>query len=1237
MPIEEPVAGCPFRGLRPFSTTDAPLYVGRKRLVQRLCDAMLGQVPLSWVMGGCGAGKTSFVHAGLVPMLLERGVHPLVLEHPGLDPFDQLSRSGVQGAEADLALALTAVGKGRRVVLILDHLEELALAPSSLWGVSFQSQLSRLVDAVRADRSQLGLIGVLRSESVSRVLESVPGLLPLIEQPGVTLPDALELSEWMAILVGMTRHVGLCIEPRLLDALAADVARGWPGAQTTVPDPAPIGLPMLPVLSLLLLRLWEVRQSDTLRLLDYERLGGLKDLIAAWAERQWAQLPNHVLPRRVLLRLLAQSDPPSGPQVAALPRHLTALADVDAARSVSASGSGSIDTSYATVMALSSSGLVVTNDATGTVELVHEVLLRGWPRLIELYTQEQQFQSWQTEALRRLAEPVKRSSSSSLGDGLLSSARLIEAERWLAERGGEVDARVRRLIEESRVSASAVSRLPQLSAGTPSLASIPEVSPRGIGWFWGVLFGGLFLLLGIAVGRLLFERGEGQLAQELSSERGAHAILLVNQPAQDSAALALAIKAVSPSLRAGRQVPQDAQDGLMTAFSQTKLSLPLHGHEDRVAFALFDPSGDKVVTISNDRTLRVWDSHTGRSLLTLRGHEKLISGIQLSRDGQVILSTSLDGTARLWAMADGALLRTLPGTGAPLEVGSLSPDGRLALLGDRRGGVQMWDVRTGQLLHALVGHTDRVTAAAFSADGLQVVTASWDQTARLWNPLTGEQRAVLAGHTGRLYLVLFSPDGQQVATGSWDQTVRLWRKDGTQQALLDQGSPVQSMVYSPRGDWFVSTGSVGDVTLWSLKSSPGASPPGQRLLGHSGKVFGTDFSMDGLHFVTTGVDRTLRVWDVRLAQPIVVLYGHSGPVYSASFSGSGDRVVTGSYDRTARVWDVRAGQPVAILNGHQRGLTDSQFSPDGKRIVTASEDHTACIWRWQDESPKPLVLPHTHAVFSAQFSPDGKMVATGSSDAHVRLWNAETGALVSDLGGHSGPVFAVGFSPTASLLVSGGEDGTLRLWDPTTRQLVRTERGHQGNLISLAFSPDGSLLATSGSEGELWLRDGKTAAPLRRLMGHTDAVSQVEFFTYGGPGGELRVVTGSPDRSLRFWDPKTGALLFTNDNFPDVVNSISTSADGRRLLVASGEQGIRLWDIIAGMPLGVLPGFFEEVLSVRYSPADPKHFVIGSSTGSARVYRDDYPANLAGMLTAACERLRYQPEFQRVQRECSGP
>ncbi len=64
--------------------------------------------------------------------------------------------------------------------------------------------------------------------------------------------------------------------------------------------------------------------------------------------------------------------------------------------------------------------------------------------------------------------------------------------------------------------------------------------------------------------------------------------------------------------------------------------------------ASFDPTGSRVLTVSSDSTIKIWDSMSGSVTAVLRGHTGEVMSAAFSPDGQRVVSGSYDCTAKIW-------------------------------------------------------------------------------------------------------------------------------------------------------------------------------------------------------------------------------------------------------------------------------------------------------------------------------------------------------------------------------------------------------------------------------------------------------------------------------------------------------------------------------------------------------------------------------------------------------------
>ena len=177
--------------------------------------------------------------------------------------------------------------------------------------------------------------------------------------------------------------------------------------------------------------------------------------------------------------------------------------------------------------------------------------------------------------------------------------------------------------------------------------------------------------------------------------------------------------------------------------------------------------GQRIVSGSEDKTIKVWDLETGAQLHTLTGHEGYVirgprrAAHRVGLEGQDHQGLGpRDGRAAAHAHRPQGLRR------------SVALDGQRIVSGSYDNTIKVWDLETGAQLHTLTGHEGWRHSVAL--DGQRIVSGSSDKTIKVWDLETGAQLHTLTGHEGNVFSVAL--DGQRIVSGSKDKTIKVWRQ-----------------------------------------------------------------------------------------------------------------------------------------------------------------------------------------------------------------------------------------------------------------------------------------------------------------------------------------------------------------------------------------------------------------------------------------------------------------------------
>jgi serine/threonine protein kinase len=285
---------------------------------------------------------------------------------------------------------------------------------------------------------------------------------------------------------------------------------------------------------------------------------------------------------------------------------------------------------------------------------------------------------------------------------------------------------------------------------------------------------------------------------------------------------------------------------------------------ERIAFS---PDGRRLLTSSQDRTVKHWDAIQKRFLGQLNGHENDVYTVAFGGNGSTALTASADGSARTWQVSNHKPSKrfNMPGKSRVwcAVFGRTDND---VVTGSEDGVVRLWSAKApSKATREMKGHTAAVNSLAMRGKLNQVVSASWDKTLKLWDVGSGKELRTLTGHTGLVASVATSADGKVAVSGGYDATVRVWDLDSgsNTHTFTSKDGHVWAVALTADGRRALSGGEGKSIQLWDLKHKALE----RTFEGHTNSVTGLAFTPDGKHFASCSLDQTFRLWGLPPLKP----------------------------------------------------------------------------------------------------------------------------------------------------------------------------------------------------------------------------------------------------------------------------------------------------------------------------------------------------------------------------------
>ncbi len=287
----------------------------------------------------------------------------------------------------------------------------------------------------------------------------------------------------------------------------------------------------------------------------------------------------------------------------------------------------------------------------------------------------------------------------------------------------------------------------------------------------------------------------------------------------------------------------------------------------------------------------------------------------------------------------------------------------------------------------------------------------------------------------------YSPDGELLAVSGYRE-VLLHRADGSGLAgrLVGRSQRVESVAFSPDGKHLVAVGGTsckfGEVQLWDVAA---------RKLVKSEEVgfdvlYGASFSPDGKMVACGGAEKSVYLFSIPDLQQLLKFDNHSDWVFGTTFTRDSKHMVSTSRDRAIKLVEIATKNFVDDINYqvYNGGYYAIARNPVTDEVAVGGDEGLVRYYSIYKKQARTMNREDFNLLrtferlegplYAIAFSPDGALMATGGRTREVRVFKTADGSRVATLKGFTGSVHSLAWHPKGGQLAVGGFDGSVRLY-----------------------------------------------------------------------------------------------------------------------------------------------------------------------------------------------------------------
>lgn len=466
------------------------------------------------------------------------------------------------------------------------------------------------------------------------------------------------------------------------------------------------------------------------------------------------------------------------------------------------------------------------------------------------------------------------------------------------------------------------------------------------------------------------------------------------------------------------------------------------GHSAKIHNLLFTPDGQRIISISEDKTIRVWNAETGNMISKFEsqigdGPEGMFYSSAISPNGKLLavagypVSSEKENYIIIIDLEKNIQVSTAVGHTNVINSLSFTGSGNYLASGGDDNAVKIWKVEnTKSLVNvATIPVSSTVTCLSFNQKTQDLAIAQDGNKDVVVYALAGLDKGIskltprlLKRHKGIINKVMYSPEGGFLASSSFENELVLWRADGLFVKDFEGiKNPINAIAFSADDKIMVGLDVAGKGMSWSI-------PSGQKFTdysAHDNTVFTAAFSpsLTGNYIVASagGINNEILLWNPINGRTLKTIRGKGSAIQDLAFGEGLELYISRDFNKTGAPQFKTAFDFASLTVNRNPGQFNAPKSSNNKTVTQSGVNIL--------DLPKGKTI-HTDEnvdgrILDFEVLQDGSVIV--GSDFSLKMFD-KNGLINKEFIGHSGAIRTIAVSADGRYIATGGEDQSIVLW-----------------------------------------------------------------------------------------------------------------------------------------------------------------------------------------------------------------